>query len=195
MALAARRAATLSDMLLALDNERACEIVAGELVEKAAPDEEHAGAQFVIAGSVNGSYHHRGGGRGGPGGWWLRSEVEIAFDHEFVLRPDLSGWRREKVPTMPKEWPVPVAPDWVCEILSPSTAARDLGVKRDVYHRAKVGHYWVVDRSHRLLLVYRWGAEAYQLVQTGSELETIHAEPFEAVAFFVGSMFGLDPPE
>ena len=193
MALPALRLATLDDLLRAEAEGRAAEIIDGELVEKAMADEEHGGAQLAIALTIGDAYQRRGGG-GRPGGWWLRTEVDIAFG-DAVLRPDLSGWRRDRVPTMPRDWPVPVSPDWVCEILSASTAARDLGVKRDLYHAARVGHYWVVDRSHRLLLVYRWGPAGYQLVQSGSAPETMRAEPFEQVPFFVGRMFGIDPTE
>jgi Uma2 family endonuclease len=195
MGLPARRRATLDDLLRGEREGHAFEILGGELVEKAAPDQEHGGAASAINSHVFDRYNRRGGGGRHPGGWWIRTEVDILFSPDDVLRPDLSGWRRDRVPEMPAEWPVPVPPDWVCEILSARTAARDLGPKRDLYHRANVGHYWVVDRSHRLLLVYRRAPEAYQLVLTGSEAETIHAEPFADVGLFVGRLFGLDPPD
>lgn len=172
---------------------RALEILDGELVEKAAPDQEHGGVAVELISHVAPRYNRRGGGSR-PGGWWIRVEVEVRFGDD-VLRPDLSGWRRDRVPTMPEAWPVPVAPDWVCEVLSASTASRDLGPKRDRYHAAHVGHYWVVDRGNRVLLVYRWTAEGYLLARSAGVTETVHAEPFEAVGIFVGSLFGIDPPE
>lgn len=194
MGQAVRRVASIDDLLAAEREGLACEIVDRELVQKAMADEEHGGAQAEVVGSVVPAYNRRGGG-GRPGGWRIRTEVEIAFDEHNVLRPDISGWRRDRVPQMPREWPVPVAPDWVCEVLSTSTARRDLGPKRDVYHRARVGHYWVVDRGNRLLLVYRWSEGGYQLVQSAGETDWLRGEPFEAVAIYVGRLFGLEEPE
>jgi Uma2 family endonuclease len=194
MGLPARRRASLEDLLRAEAEDRAMEIIGGELVEKSMSDQVHGAGSVAIAEAFGPTYGRRAGG-GRPGGWRLRVDVDILFSSEDILRPDLSGWRRDRVPEMPDGWPVPVTPDWVCEILSPSTAHRDLGVKRDLFHRARVGHYWVVDRANHILLVYRWGELGYHLVQTGGETETIHAEPFEAVGLFVGRLFGIDPPD
>jgi hypothetical protein len=72
-----------------------------------------------------------------------------------VLRPDLVGWRRERVPDFPRERPIPHRPDWVCEILSPTTAARDRGPKRDVYRSAGVPRYWLLDVANRTITVLR----------------------------------------
>ncbi len=194
MAAPARRLATLDDLLEAEREGVACEIVDGELVQKAMSDHEHGGVKFVISGYLADPFNRRGGG-GRPGGWWLANEVDIAFDAENVLRPDVAGWRRDRVAVMPREWPTTVTPDWVCEVLSASTARRDLGTKRDTYHRARVGHYWVVDRNSRVLLVYRWTEVGYALVLTGGETDTVHAEPFGAVGIYVGRLFGLDEPD
>ncbi|MFZ5475747.1 MAG: Uma2 family endonuclease [Myxococcota bacterium] len=194
MASTAFRRATLDDLLKAEAEGLACEIVGGELVRKAMADDEHGAAQWALAGSLDPDFGRRGGGRR-PGGWWLRTEVDVFFDPDHVLRPDASGWRRDRVPEMPREFPVRIAPDWVCEILSPSTAGRDLGVKRDVYHRGNVGHYWVIDRAHRLLEVYVRGERAYELVLAAGDAETVRAPPFDAVPLFVGRLFGIDPPD
>src|SRR5437870_5345109 len=100
MGLPARRLATWDDMLAAEAEGLACEIVDGELVEKAAGDDRHGAAQIEIGGALVGAFSRRGGG-GRPGGWWLRTEVDIFFEPEHIYRPDLSGWRRERVPEMP----------------------------------------------------------------------------------------------
>lgn len=192
MALAALRAANLDDLILAIQAGRACEIVAGELVEKAAGDDRHGAAQLLLGSAVVPSYNRRRGGPDGPpGGWWIRTEVDISFGSD-VYRPDLSAWRRDRVPVMPTEWPTRIAPDWVGEILSASTASRDLGVKMAAYYAHHVGHYWVVDRSHQLLLVYRRGEIAYELVRTAGVGERVCVEPFEAAEIDVGSLFGIE---
>lgn len=196
MAVPALRGATIADLLAAEDEGHACEIIDGELVEKAMSDEGHGDAQSEIVAVVRPWYNRRPGGSGPPGGWWIRTEVDIAFGAD-VLRPDISGWRRDRVPAMSKAFPVPDAPDWVCEVLSVSTAGRDLGVKKDIYHRAKVGHYWVIDRANKVLMVFRWSERAYELALTATPEQTVRAEPFPYVALFVGQLFGIerDDPE
>lgn len=194
MGLPAHRRATWDDMLAAEAAGLACEIVNGELVEKAAGDDRHGDALFQVPLAIGDAYGRRGGG-GRPGGWWLRSEVDIFFERDHIYRPDISGWRRDRVEVMPDEFPTRIPPDWVCEVLSPSTAHRDLGVKMDVYHRHGVGHYWVIDRAHRLLVVYRHGPNAYERVLAAEPERTVRAEPFDAIEIFVGRFFGVEPPE
>ncbi len=186
----ALRVATLDDLLRAIHEERRCEIIDGVMVEKAAADEGHGGAQSEVVGRVHAPYNRRGG-QGGPGGWWIRTEVHVALG-EMVVCPDIAGWRRERVPVMPSAWPVPVAPDWVTEVLSASTAARDLGVKMRAYYQHGVGHYWVIDRQNQLLYVYARGDRAYELVLTGSPGETVAAPPFVEVEIDVGRLFGIE---
>lgn len=171
-----------------------CEIVDGELVEKAAGDDGHGLAQIEVGAAIVDSFGRRGGG-GRPGGWWLRTEVDVCFEVDHVYRPDLSGWRRDRVPAIPDEFPIRIAPDWVCEVLSTTTARRDLGVKMDCYHRHKVGHYWVIDRANQLLLEYRHGVRAYERVLAAAPEQTVRAEPFDAIEIFVGRFFGLELPD
>ena len=190
----ALRAATLDDLLKSIEEGRACEILAGELVEKAAGDERHGAAQLEIGARVHPRYNRRPGGSGPPVGWWIRTEVDILFGDD-VYRPDLSGWRRDRVPVMPEGWPVPIAPDWVAEVLSRSTASRDLGVKLWGYHRAGVGHYWVVDRLNEVLVVYQRNERAYEAVLTGVIGQRVRAPPFEDVEIDVGRLFGVETDE
>lgn len=182
-------------MLQSIREGRACEIIAGELVEKAAGDERHGAAQAELIGRVHPGYNQRPGGRGrSPGGWWIRSEVDIWFGDD-VYRPDLSGWRRDRTPVMPDQWPVPAPPDWVAEVLSASTSKRDLGVKMRAYHAANVGHYWVVDRMNQVFYGYRWSPRAYEVPLTAFIGDRVRAEPFEAVEIVVGRLFGVEEEE
>ena len=123
------------------------------------------------------------------------TEVEIEFDTREVLLPDVAGWKRDRVPQRPTGRPVRVRPDWVCEILSPSTASRDMGPKHARFHRCGVGHYWLVDPQHQTLTVQRWTDDGYLVVVTAGCTDTIRAEPFDAIEFSVGILFGVDPDE
>src|SRR5208337_4707269 len=76
-------------------------------------------------------------GRNGPGGWVFLDTIEIMLG-ENLLVPDMTGWRRERFPGLPKENWVSVSPDWVCEILSPSTVRVDKIRKMPVYARHEV---------------------------------------------------------
>ena len=66
-----------------------------------------------------------GKGRGGPGGWWILFEPEMHLG-EDVLVPNLTGWHRERMPDYPDTAYFTLAPDCVCEVLSPSTRKLDL---------------------------------------------------------------------
>lgn len=81
-------------------------------------------------------------------------------------------------------------PDWVCEVLSKSTAARDLGPKMRTYHAHRVGHFWVVDREHETLTVHRHSEAGYVVVLVAGTADIVRAEPFEAIELRVGRLFG-----
>lgn len=172
--------------------ERRYEVVAGEVVEKAAPTFEHGGARIALGGTLWGAFGRSGGG--GAPGWWIASEVEIEFEPHEVYLPDLAGWRRDRVPERPRGRPVRVRPDWACEILSPSTARRDLTVKRLTYARCGVARYWVVDEATESLHVHRLEAGTYHLVLSAGPDERVRAEPFDAIELPVGVLFGRDAP-
>ena len=170
------------------------EVVGGAIVQKASPSFEHGSVQNGL-GFALGGFRGRGRGEERPGGWWIGTEVELELETHEVYLPDIAGWRIERNPEPPRGRPVRVAPDWVCEVLSPSTAARDLGWKLQAYHRAHVGHYWVVDPVNHVLSVYRWQESGYVLVLAAGAGEVVRAEPFEAIQLDIGDLFDLPPKE
>lgn len=192
MAQRAQRKATLADFWAIPEERRFHELIAGELIEKAAPSGEHGYAQANIVVALGPSYQ-RPAGRGGPGGWWLSTEVEVLLDAEIV-RPDVLGWRRERSPERPTGTPIKVRPDWICEVTSPGNAANDTVKKLRLYHRAGVPHYWLVDPLEATMTVMRWSEPGYITLQTVERGETVRAEPFEQVVIAVGVLFGDDPP-
>lgn len=166
---------------------RRLELIDGELVEKAAPTAEHGYVQSKVITSVATRFNRRSGGPQ-PGGWWIASEVDVLLGGDG-FRPDLVGWRRERVPALPKERPATVRPDWICEIVSPSNAAQDRVVKMRAYHRAGVPHYWLVDPAERTLVVMRHTPAGYVTVLAATEGERVRAEPFEAIELSVAGFF------
>ena len=181
---------TLADWL-AEPEERRLELIDGELFEKAAPTLEHGLAQGAVVGELRPSFFGRGGG-GRPGGWWFATEVDIALDGRGY-RPDLVGWRRDQLPVPPRERPVTVRPDWLCEIVSESNRTTDTVKKLRRYHQAGVPHYWILDQQERTLTVYRHHHDGYLVVLTAEAHETVRAEPFDAIELRVGVLLGEDP--
>ena len=129
----------------------------------------------------------RPGGRA-PGGWWIASEVDISLGAD-LFRPDLVGWRRERVPKVPNDRPTAVRPDWICEIVSSSNAAHDRVVKMRGYHQAAIPHYWLLDPAERTLVVMRHAPSGYLNVLAATANERVRPEPFDAIEFLVASFF------
>ncbi|HZR84053.1 MAG TPA: Uma2 family endonuclease [Candidatus Binatia bacterium] len=179
----ARRPATYEDLLAVPDNLVA-EIVDGELFTSPRPAAPHAIAAAALGGDVLGPFNGPPGHARGPGGWWILMEPELHFGPDVVV-PDFAGWRRERLPRIEDVPYFTLAPDWVCEVASPSTAALDRGRKMGVYARASVPNLWLVDPLARTVEVYRLtehhGRPAWLLAVTHVGGETVRIEPFDAI--------------
>ncbi len=167
--------ATYAD-LLALPDHVVGEIVAGELVVSPRPAPRHAVAASVLGGELGPPYH---GGRGGPGGWWILDEPELHLGDDALV-PDLAGWRRERMPVIPETAYFSLAPDWVCEVLSPGTARLDRQKKLVIYAREGVKHVWLLDPLQRILEVLRLEQRQWVIVSVHTGDDEVRAEPFEA---------------
>jgi Uma2 family endonuclease len=133
-------------------------------------------------------------GRGGPGGWWILDEPEIHLGpgpDRDVLVPDLAGWRVERVPWDPDDDAyLTIAPDWVCEVLSPSTALFDRAKKMPVYAREGVAHVWLLDPAARSLEVFMLGAERrWVLLGVYDDASPIRADPFGAIELDLSALW------
>lgn len=171
---------------------RAVELVDGEIVDKALPKPEHGAAQMALGGLLF-PFGRRVAGPPGPGGWWLMSEVEVAYAKTSeVFRHDVLGFRRERVPQRPSGLPVRERPDWVCEILSPSTARVDIVTKQRSLHIHEVPYFWIVDPEHETLMVLRYAGEAYANILNAGVGDRVRAEPFDAIELDVAVLFGRD---
>jgi Uma2 family endonuclease len=166
------------------------EIIDGALVATPRPSPRHAAASAGLAGALHGPFDR---GRGGPGGWQILFEPELHLAWDIVV-PDLAGWRRERLPVLPDEAFFSLAPDWVCEVLSPSTAALDRVKKLAIYAREGVGHVWFLDPSAQTLEVLRAADGAWVLVTTAAGGSTVPAEPFDALDLDLTLLWDVPPP-
>ncbi|XXT14721.1 Uma2 family endonuclease [Sorangium sp. So ce429] len=186
--------ATVADLLAIPEDQRYHEIIGGELVRKAIPSGEHGGTQAALTGVLFDPFNRRPGGRR-PGGWWFLTEVEVELEPGEVYRPDVLGFRRERVPERPTGNPLRVRPDWVCEVLSSTNARHDTVRKMRVYHRCEIPHYWILDPREETLAVHRWTREGYLTALLAERGERVRAEPFDAIELSVGVLFGDDAEE
>ncbi len=184
-----RKPATYAD-LEALPPEKVGELIEGVLYASPRPAVPHATAAFQLGFELEGPF---GRGRGGPGGWFFLPEPELHFG-EDVLVPDLAGWRRERMPERPRTAAITLAPDWVCEVLSPSTKTLDRGAKLPVYAREGVRHVWFVDPLARTLEVFRLEGTGYGGLGMHTGLARVRAEPFEALELALAVLWGEDAP-
>jgi Uma2 family endonuclease len=185
--------ATLADLLAIPEEERRrFELIEGAITDRGASSGEHGRAQGRLSRYV-GPFDRRPGGRW-PGGWWFGTEIDVYFDADDTFRPDVAGWRRDRVPEFPRGVPVMERPDWVCEILS-TNKRNDLIKKKRVYHRHQVPHYWIIDPGEETLTVYRRATDGYTEILLAERADVVRAEPFEAVPLKVGFIFGDDDDE
>ncbi len=174
-----KRQAVYAD-LEALPESMVGELVDGELVASPRPALPHSNAAGEVTSALRGPFHH--GDDGGPGGWWLLPEPELHLGAD-VLVPDVAGWRRERLPKLPNAAFCEVPPDWVCEVLSPSTAGFDRVKKMPLYLREGVGHVWLVDPGTRTVEVFRRAESHWLLVGSFASDPRARLEPFEAFEF------------
>lgn len=184
MALPAKIPANYAD-IAALPEHLLGEILDGELVVSPRPSPRHAVASAALGATLGPPFQF---GDGGPGGWWILDEPELHLgDH--VLVPDLAGWRRERMPNIPDEAAFRLSPDWVCEVLSPSTIRVDRTRKLPIYARAGVPHVWLVDPAVQTLEVYRLQSEHWVVVSTHGGADVVRATPFDDVPIALGRLW------
>jgi Uma2 family endonuclease len=174
----ARRPATYKDLLKVPDTMVA-EILDGELYATPRPASPHARAASGVGGDLWGRFDGPPNGPGQPGGWWILFEPELHLEADVIV-PDVAAWRREKMPVLANVAAFTQAPDWVCEVVSPTTAGADRVHKMRIYARESVGHLWLVDPLAKTLEVYRLDNGHWVVASTHAGGERVHAEPFAA---------------
>jgi Uma2 family endonuclease len=174
-----KRRATYADLAKVPDTMVA-EIIDGELIATPRPAIPHAHVTTVLAEELGARFNHPAGDPESPGGWWLLFEPELHFGDD-VLVPDVAAWRRERLPVLRNVVALTLAPDWLCETVSPTTGAIDRGRKMRIYAREDVRHLWLVDPLARTLEIYRLEDGRWVVAATHAGPEAVRAEPFEAI--------------
>ena len=187
---AAPRRATYQDVLDA-PPDMVAEVVGGTLRTQPRPAALHARASSGLGAKIGGPFDYD---RGGPGGWWIIDEPELHLGDD-ILVPDLAGWRRERMPEYPDMAYFTLAPDWVCEVLSPSTRALDQGEKRTIYAREEVDYLWFVDPDIRTLEVFELSDRRWILVDTLTGDAAVSLPPFEEISFSLGDLWPIAAPK
>lgn len=181
----APRPATYAD-IVALPEHVVGEILEGELVVSPRPAPRHANTTSVLGGVLSPPFQF---GDGGPGGWWILDEPELHLGENVVV-PDLAGWRRERLPTIPDEAFFTLAPDWVCEVLSPATSRTDRTKKLPIYARSRIPHLWVIDPLAETLEAYDLENERWLLLGAFGADEVVRVRPFEAILLELKRLWG-----
>jgi Uma2 family endonuclease len=171
----ALRHATYEDLLKVPENLVA-ELIDGELFTSPRPGSRCARAKTILAARLINFFDSDDRG---PGSWWIVAEPELHLGRQ-VLVPDIAGWRRERMTVYPDSAYFDAAPDWVCEVLSPSTARVDRVKKRLLYAEHGVQHVWFVDPIAELIEVYRLDSGRWVLAGNYGGDDVVRIEPFEA---------------
>lgn len=189
MADRAKKQATYAD-LEAVPSHLVAEIIDGELLTHPRPSPRHGATTNSLSGELAGPFQK---GRGGPGGWVFLDEPELHLG-PHVLVPDIAGWRRERLPTVPEKSSHLMPPDWVCEVLSASTEKRDRTIKMRVYAEAKIPFLWLIDPRQQFLEAFALKEGKWTWLAAWNSADEVRAPPFDAVAFSLADLWPLDRP-
>ncbi len=167
------------------------EVLGGELVLHPRPRRRHGTAASRLGGRLA---PFDDPGANDPGGWVILDEPELHLGaRPDIVVPDLAGWRRERITDgfLDEDDGLALPPDWVCEVLSPSTEATDRGRKMDVYLRESVGHAWLVSPAARTLEVFRSTGAGWLRVTAYEGDAKVRAEPFGAVELDLARLWSI----
>jgi Uma2 family endonuclease len=172
-------------------DDMVAEILDGELFTFPRPARPHTRSASRLGFKLGGPFDL---GDGGPGGWVILVEPELHLGpRPDKMAPDLAAWKRERMPDALGNEETPasydVAPDWVCEVISPGTERVDRGKKMRIYRREGVGHVWLLSPLLRTLEVYRLEGGRWTLLETYEDDDKIRAEPFDAMELDLGAIW------
>jgi Uma2 family endonuclease len=165
------------------------EIIHGVLETHPRPVGRHWRAATRLGQVLGGPYDL---GNGGPGGWVFADEPQLLLGSNVVV-PDLAAWRLERAPEMLDEVNIEIPPDWICEVLSPSTARLDRGPKMQIYAEFEVPFLWLLDPKTRFLDCYQLVAGRWVRVGGLTGEGNMSFPPFDATSFPIDLLFPTKP--
>jgi len=163
------------------------ELFDGQLHAHSRPAFPHGYVYSAVGGTLFNPFHN---GIGGPGGWVIISEPEVHFTLDVdVTVPDLAGWRRERKLRFPTGHKIELVPDWICEILSPSTRSIDREIKMPLYARYGVSYLWLVEPVEHVVEAYRLESGEWVEIGCYTGMDQAAILPFEAVPLDLGRLW------
>lgn len=166
------------------------QIVYGVLHTQPRPAGSHTKAASILGNDIGTPFQR---GRGGPGGWWILDEPELHLG-EHILVPDLAGWRRERMPEVPDVAYFELPPDWVCEVLSPSTARLDRIEKMAIHAQFEVRWVWLLDPLARTLETFSLEGNRWLLAGSYADDARVRAAPFDAIELELDALWLKQSP-
>ncbi len=173
------------DDLLAVPEHFVAEMFDGELYASPRPALPHARAASVLGAELLGAFDR---GLNGPGGWVILDEPELHFGDD-VLVPDIAGCRRSRLPSVPADAYLTLAPDWVCEVLSPATEAIDRTTKLRIYARVRVAYAWLLDPLRQTFDVLSLGSATWDAAAVHEGRGKVRAVPFDAIELDLAALW------
>jgi Uma2 family endonuclease len=178
----ARKLASIVD-LLASPEERV-ELIDGEIVRRPMARAEHGTAQLRTGIELGPADR-----AGGPGGWWIGTEMSVAYEPHQCPSHDLAGWRKERMPKRPTGI-IEIRPDWVCEIVSPGHERKDTLTLFLLLQRHRVPFYWLIWPESRTLIAWQLDGGHYRTIASVTEPSRMRIPPFEAIEIDLGYILG-----
>jgi len=177
--------ATYQDILDAPDDMRA-EVVNGELhlLPRAAP--RHQRFSFLFGNALETSLRDR---KSGHSGWVFIPDTNVHLSDHDICGPDIAGWRVETMPDVPETAHITIRPDWVCEIISPSSERLDRHDKFAMYANFGIPYYWIVDHRNRLVEAYALEQGRWVAIGVGSNDDAISFAPFDTIGLELGRLW------
>jgi Uma2 family endonuclease len=189
MAGSGKKPATYAD-IEAAPPHLVAEIIDGELMTHPRPSPRHGVAASALGVKLGDPFQF---GVGGPGGWIFVIEPELHLQRQVVV-PDIAGWRRERLPSLPETAYFETAPDWVCEVLSASTEQRDRTIKMRIYGEAGIPYFWLIDPRLQILEAFEGRNGRWTKTGDWNSDDDVSAPPFEVLSFSLADLWPLDRP-
>ena len=175
---------TIDDLLRS--NDERVELIGGEIVRRPMARFQHGMVQGNARAELNALTRSSG-----PGGWWIATEVSVAYEAHECPSHDLAGWRKERLPGMPSGV-MDLAPDWVCEIVSPGHERKDTLHLPLLLQRHKVPYYWLIWPEDRTLIAHTFVDGHYKVIATLKDETRARIPPFEAIELDLAYMLGME---